>query len=158
MSMRFILVPSEDVIGWQAAGVDSQGRPAKQKISDGDGCPCRHCQENIGKGDPYLVLAHRPFSGLHAYAETGPIFVHAAACRRAESGDTLPAIFNSAGYILRGYDNGEIIVYGTGGLLTGQRPFWRIRQLRLSMHDQRRTTVSIGGLNGLAPDHLIKTR
>ena len=121
MSMRFILVPSEDVIGWQAAGVDSQGRPAKQKISDGDGCPCRHCQENIGKGDPYLVLAHRPFSGLHAYAETGPIFVHAAACRRAESGDALPAIFNGASYILRGYDNGEIIVYGTGGVVDRAR-------------------------------------
>ena len=121
MSVRFIPILSEDVIGWQAAGVDSYGLPTKQKISDGDGFPCRHCQENIGKGDPYLVLAHRPFSGLHAYAETGPIFVHAAVCRRAESGDTLPAIFNSAGYILRGYDNGETIVYGTGGVVDRAR-------------------------------------
>ena len=68
MSVRFIPIPSEDVIGWQPAGVDSYGLPAKQKISDGDGFPCRHCQENIGKGDHYLILAHRPFSGLHAYA------------------------------------------------------------------------------------------
>ena len=117
MSVRFIPIPSEDVIGWQAGGVDSYGLPAKQKISDGDGAPCRHCLENIGKGGPYLVLAHRPFSGLHAYTETGPIFVHAAACRRAGSGDTLPTIFNSASYILRGYDNGEIIVYGKGGVV-----------------------------------------
>ena len=36
---------------------------------------------------------------------------------RADSGDTLPAIFNSASYILRGYDNGETIVYGTGGVV-----------------------------------------
>ena len=117
MSVRFIPIPCENVIGWQAEGVDSFSLPAKQKISDGDGVPCRHCLENIGKGDPNLVLAYRPFSGLHACAETGPIFVHAAACRRAESGDTLPAIFNSASYILRGYDNGEIIVYGTGGVV-----------------------------------------
>ena len=117
MSVRFIPILSEDVIGWQAAGVDSHGLPAKQKISDGDGFPCRHCQENIGKGDPYLVLAHRPFSGLHAYAETGPIFVYSAACKLADSGDTLPAIFNSASYIPRSYDNGETIVYGTGGLV-----------------------------------------
>ena len=121
MSARFIPIPCENVIGWQAAGVDSYGLPAKQKISDGDGFLCRHCQENIGKGDPYLVLAHRPFSGLHAYAETGPIFVHAAACRRADSGDTPPAIFNSASYILSGYDNGETIVYGTGGVVDRAR-------------------------------------
>ena len=96
MSVRFVPIPSEDVIGWQAAEVDSYGLLAKQKISDGDGFPCRHCKENIGKGDPHLVLAHRPFSDLHAHAVTGPIFVHAGACRWAESGDTLPAIFNSA--------------------------------------------------------------
>ncbi len=121
MSARFIPIPCENVIGWQAEGVDSSGLPAKQKISDGDGLSCRHCLENIGKGDPYLVLAHRPFSGLHAYADTGPIFVHAAACRRAESSDTLTAIFNSAGYILRDYDNGEIIVFGTGGVVDRAR-------------------------------------
>ena len=121
MSVRFIPIPSEDVIGWQAGGVDSYGLPAKQKISDGDGVPCRHCLENIGRGDPYLVLAHRPFSGRHAYTETGPIFVHAAACRRADSGDTLPSIFNSASYILRGYDDDETIVYGTGGVVDRAR-------------------------------------
>ncbi len=121
MSVRFIPIPSEDVIGWQAAGVDSYGLPAKQKISDGDGFPCRHCQENIRKGDPFLVLAHRPFSGLHAYAETGPIFVHATACSLADSGDILPAIFNSASYIPHGYDNGETIVYGTGGVVDRMR-------------------------------------
>ena len=117
MSVRFIPIPSEDVIGWQAGGVDSYGLPAKQKISDGDGVPCRHCLENVGKGDPYLVLAHRPFFGLHAYTETGPIFVHATACSLADSGDILPTIFNSANYIPHGYDNGETIVYGTGGVV-----------------------------------------
>ena len=60
-------------------------------------------------------------SGLHAYAETGPIFVHAAACRWADPGDTLPSIFNSASYILRGYDDDETIVYGTGGVVDRAR-------------------------------------
>ena len=121
MSTRFIPIPCENVIGWQSEGVGSYGLPAKQKISDGDGVPCRHCLENIGKGDPYLVLAHRPFSGLHAFAETGPIFAHAAACKRANSGDTLPAVFNLASYILHGRDNGEIIVYNTGGVVDRAR-------------------------------------
>ena len=71
MSVRFIPIPSEDVIGWQAGGVDSYGLPAKQKISDGDGVPCRHYMENIGKGDSYLDLAHRPLSSLYVYAEIG---------------------------------------------------------------------------------------
>lgn len=117
MPVKFVSIPGDLVAGWQAGGVDSYGQIPEPRLSDGKGVPCRHCLENVAEGDPYLVLAYRPFANLHAYAETGPIFVHAAACRRVHSGDALPAIFTSASYILCGYDDDETIVYGTGGVV-----------------------------------------
>jgi Protein of unknown function (DUF1203) len=34
----------------------------------------------IAEGDTKLVLAYRPFDHTQPYAETGPIFPHAAGC------------------------------------------------------------------------------
>jgi hypothetical protein len=54
---------------------------------------------------------------LHAYAETGPVFLHADRCSPGEvAPDGLPDFLSSPDYILRGYDADERIVYGTGGV------------------------------------------
>jgi hypothetical protein len=87
------------------------------KVSDGDGVPCRHCLKNIAAGQGYLVLAYRPFPKLQPYAETGPIFLHAEECERATEDEALPEILESPDYIVRGYDRGDRIVYGSGGVI-----------------------------------------
>ena len=69
-------------------GADAYGLTPERRISDGDGVPCRHCLQNVAAGEPYLVLAYRPFPDLQPYAETGPIFLHAEACERAEETPT----------------------------------------------------------------------
>lgn len=68
-------------------------------------------------GEAYLVVAYRPFQTMQPYAETGPIFLHAAACERAEGNGKLPEILTSPDYIVRGYDDVERIVYGTGAVV-----------------------------------------
>ncbi len=69
-----------------------------------------------------LVLAHRPFGGLHAYAETGPIFLCARACARGGSSHQPPEILTtSPDYLVRGYDTAERIVYGTGAVVPANR-------------------------------------
>lgn len=81
--------------------------------------PCRHCLQLIALGDTKLVLAHRPFASLQPYAETGPIFLHAAACTRYDS-DVLPpwfAFLDPA--IVRGYDTQDWIRYDTGAAVPG---------------------------------------
>lgn len=99
-------------------GLDSNGNPPEQKISDGDGLPCRVCMKMIGKGEPYLIVGWRPFSATHAYAETGPVFLHAEDCKAEPiPSGTLPGFLQSPDYILRGYDADERIVYGTGGVI-----------------------------------------
>lgn len=61
-------------------GPDSYGNAPERCISDGDGVPCRCCMRFVGKGEPYLIAAWRPFATLHAYTETGPVFIHAEPC------------------------------------------------------------------------------
>ena len=97
----------------RAGGVDANGQAPERAVSDGDGNPCRHCLGMIGKGEPMLVLAHRPFGTVQPYAEVGPVFLHAGPCApyRAEA---VPPCLDSAAYLARGYGADERIAYGTG--------------------------------------------
>lgn len=78
-AIRFIAMPTADVRGFQAGASDAYGMAPERRISDGGGIPCRHCLDDVAEGEAYLILAHRPFPELQPYAETGPIFLHAAA-------------------------------------------------------------------------------
>lgn len=117
--MPFTFEPMDEATATRlrAGGTDSYGNPPEHRISDGTGVPCRRCMQMVGRDEPYLVAAWRPFSLLHAYAETGPVFLHADRCSPGEvAPDGLPDFLTSPDYILRGYDADERIVYGTGGV------------------------------------------
>jgi hypothetical protein len=114
MKIRFEALTTNTVISLQNGGHDAYGNAPEHKVSDGGNVPCRHCLKNIAGGEEYLIVAHRPFGPLQPYAETGPIFLHAEPCERAEPGPALPEILDSPDYIVRGYDKDERIVYGTG--------------------------------------------
>jgi hypothetical protein len=116
MTIRFRALPTEDVRALQLGGSDAYGFTAERRISDGDGVPCRHCLKNVAEGEGYLILAYRPFPALQPYAETGPIFLHARQCERAEEGDDVPEMLTSVDYIIRGYGKDNRIVYGTGAV------------------------------------------
>lgn len=112
----------------QAGGADAHGHAPERKISDGDGVPCRHCLDFVPAGEAYLVLAHRPFAGMHPYTETGPVFLCAGPCEPG-GGTELPAFLDSPAYILRGYGADERIVYGTGGVVDTVRIPARAREV-----------------------------
>lgn len=117
MLVQFKALPTEAVRALQRGGPDAYGNIPERRISDGDGVPCRHCMKNVTAGEPYLVLAYRPFPALQPYAETGPIFLHAEACERAGENETLPEMLESSDYIVRGYGADDRIIYGTGGVV-----------------------------------------
>ncbi|MDW3223794.1 MAG: DUF1203 domain-containing protein [Paracoccaceae bacterium] len=111
----FIALETEMVRHWQNGGTDIHGQKPERKISTGPGTPCRHCLKDVPEGEAMLILAHRPFEGVHAYAETGPIFLCAKPCTRGGGSDDLPEILTtSPDYLLKGYSTDERIVYGTG--------------------------------------------
>lgn len=115
-SLSFVPLPTERVRQLQNGGPDAYGNVPERRISDGEGVPCRHYLKEVPKGQPYLVLAHRPFATVQAYAETGPIFLCANRCAPGGGWD-VPEILSSPHYILRGYDSAETIVYGTGSVV-----------------------------------------
>lgn len=115
--MRFSALPTDVVRTYQAGAPDAYGNAPEHAISDGNGTPCRHCLCDVPKGAGMLILAHRPFDGLHPYAETGPIFLCADPCPRG-GGDTLPEILQtSPDYLIKGYSPDDRIVYGTGAIV-----------------------------------------
>jgi len=114
--LRYLAIPTSEARAIQAGAADAYGKAAETRISDGDGLPCRHCLKMIAAGEPYLVLAYRPFSSIQPYAETGPIFLHAQPCEAASS-ERAPDMLISPDYIVRGYGADERIVYGTGGVV-----------------------------------------
>ncbi len=115
--MQFSALPTDIVRAYQAGAPDAYDHAPEHAVSDGSGTPCRHCMKNVPKGAGMLILAYRPFDGLHPYAETGPIFLCAAPCERG-GGDTLPPVLTtSPDYLIKGYSSDDRIVYGTGAVV-----------------------------------------
>lgn len=129
MTYRISGLPTAAVRALQDGSPDVYGNRPERRISDGDGIPCRHCLKCVAAGEPYLVLAYRPFTTLQPYAETGPIFLHADPCPPAEPQAALPEILNSPDYIVRGYDAAERIVYGSGAVIPTARIAARAEEL-----------------------------
>lgn len=116
-TIRFVAMPTALVTALQTGQPDANGHLPERHISDGAGVPCRHCLELVGAGEPYLILAHRPFTTVQPYAELGPIFLHAEGCPRYAESAQLPPILGSPQYIVRGYNRDERIIYGTGQIV-----------------------------------------
>ncbi|MGC3937891.1 DUF1203 domain-containing protein [Roseobacter sp. EG26] len=110
----FVALETDIVRRLQNGGTDANSQKPERARSDGQGTPCRHCLKNVPAGEDMLILAHRPFDTLHAYAETGPIFLCADACERKDPSDVIPEILEAPDYLVKGYSADERIVYGTG--------------------------------------------
>ncbi|WFU49650.1 DUF1203 domain-containing protein [Sinorhizobium terangae] len=113
----------------RGSALDAYGNQPERRISDGDGIPCRYCLRNVDRGEPYLVLAYRPFASAQAYAETGPIFLHADECTGHDGQSLPPILAASKEYLLRGYGGDDRIVYGTGGVIAAERLTERAEEL-----------------------------
>ena len=114
MTHLFHAMPTHAATAIRTSGRDAYGRPVECRTAHEPIYPCRHCLGTIPAGEDYLVLAYRPFETTNPYAETGPIFLCAKACKRATPSPEVPTILISPDYIVRGYDAEERIVYGTG--------------------------------------------
>jgi hypothetical protein len=113
--IRFAAMPTDEARHFQSGGLDAYGLVPERRVSDGDGVPCRHCLQDIAAGEDYLILAYRPFPAPQPYAETGPIFLHAKDCCRAQNSAELPTMLaRRESHLVKGYGADHRIVYGTG--------------------------------------------
>lgn len=114
MTLTYLPYDADEVASLRAGGPDAYGNPAERAISSGVGTPCRNCLKNVPEEAEMLVCAARPFSGLHPYAETGPVFFCAEECT-PHGGDEVPPILQtSPDYLVKAYDATDRIIYGTG--------------------------------------------
>jgi len=111
----FTALPQQHVEAIRLGKPDSNGQMPERMIATGD-LPCRACLGQIREGDSALLVSYRPFRHVQPYAETGPIFIHAEACGTYDGAQVPPTMLYSADYIVRGYDAGDRIVYGTGAV------------------------------------------
>lgn len=100
--IRFLPLPSDKVMAIRSGGRDAYDRAPERAISDGKDNPCKHCLDFVPERAEMLILAYRPFETDHPYAETGPVFLCAQACK-PWSGTGSPPILNSPDYLLKGY-------------------------------------------------------
>jgi Protein of unknown function (DUF1203) len=116
--IKYLAMPTDIVRKFQSGAVDAYGLPPERAVSDGDGVPCRHCLKDVEKGEAYLILAYRPLPELQPYAETGPIFLHAKECSRANEMNETPAMLAlRKSHLIKGYSASDRIVYGTGKIV-----------------------------------------
>lgn len=114
-SINYLPLPTDQIRLLQKGHLDADGNAPERHISDGNGNACRYCLSEIDHGEEYLIVAHRPFSTRQPYAEQGPVFLHAKECAPYADSQNLPQMYQQRGsLLLRGYDNNERIVYGTG--------------------------------------------
>ena len=117
MAISFVGLDTKDVRALQAGGPDANGQAPETHIAAGGGTPCRHCLDQVADGDSFLVLSYRPFPMAQPYAEQGPIFLHAGPCAAHLPDERTPAMLTSPRYLLRGYDDADRIVYGSGQIV-----------------------------------------
>lgn len=115
MKLKFMPMATDKYTAYLNSGLDAHGNKPSLATSEGDGMPCRHCLEDIMQGEEYIALAYSPFDAKHVYAEVGPIFLHAQACK-AYSADAIPPSFLTREYyMIRGYSqHTKGIIEGTG--------------------------------------------
>lgn len=117
MTIRFSALDTNIVRDLQSGGLDANGQPPERGNSSGSLTPCRHCLTQVNEGEAILILSYRPFPSPQPYAEQGPIFLHAQPCPSYISGSDIPGMLDSPRYLIRGYDDRNRIVYGTGKIV-----------------------------------------
>ncbi|MGB7317168.1 MAG: DUF1203 domain-containing protein [Planktotalea sp.] len=114
---------------FQSGALDAYGNPPEKSVSDGAGVPCRHCLKLVPEGAGFLILAYRPFDGLHPYAETGPVFLCQDECDAPKNASIPDVLKASPEYLVKGYTADQRIKYGTGAVVPQAATLGKIKEL-----------------------------
>jgi hypothetical protein len=101
-TFRVCPVPADYLGGIRARGIDDFGNAIVARQAQG-GEPLRCCLRDAEAGEQIALMAYQPSSIGGAYAEVGPIFIHAEACR-GWTGKGYPEGVRHRQQLLRAYD------------------------------------------------------
>ena len=96
----------------RAAGRDEAGNPLEVQIDQDGGSPLRCCLRETRPGERVLLLAYTPPGTAGAYAERGPVFVHAGRCDGYPTPGEYPPGLAHRQQVVRAYDGQGRIAAG----------------------------------------------
>jgi hypothetical protein len=76
----FEAIPQATLQDIRAAGVDEAGNQLTVQTDTEGGSPLRCCLRESAPGEQVLLIAYTPPGTRGAYAERGPVFIHARPC------------------------------------------------------------------------------
>ena len=96
----------------RAAGRDAAGNPVTIEADADGGNPLRCCLRETLPGEKVMLIAYTPPGGTGAYAEVGPVFVHAEPCSGYRTPDAYPPGLAHRTQVVRAYDRRGRIAAG----------------------------------------------
>ena len=82
---------------------DETGREVTVRADEAGGSPLRCCLRESAPGEQLLLFAYTPPGGRGAYAERGPVFIHAEPCGGYRTPDQFPPELSHRQQVVRGY-------------------------------------------------------
>lgn len=98
----------------RAAGRDEAGNRLTAAVDHEGGSPLRCCLRETRPGDRVLLIAYTPSGTAGAYAERGPVFIHADRCDGYPNVHEYPPELSHRRQVVRAYDGEGRIA---GGIL-----------------------------------------
>ena len=108
MSTSFLVtpLPPEDVDRIRSRGTDDFGNELVVTIQEEAGAPLRCCLRDATVGERVALIAWQPAEVGGAYAEIGPVFIHADRCPGYAEVESYPPGFRHRNQLFRAYDEG----------------------------------------------------
>jgi Protein of unknown function (DUF1203) len=110
----FEAIPQARLREIKAAGVDDAGNQLTVQVDIEGGSPLRCCLREADPGERMLLIAYTPPGTCGAYAERGPVFIHADPCAGYLTPSRYPPGLSHRLQVVRAYDRDGWIV---GGIL-----------------------------------------
>lgn len=116
----------------RSEGVDEAGNPISVRSTE-EGDPLRCCLRAARRGESAMLIAYTPPGTTGAYAERGPVFVHAQQCEGYRSPGNYPPTLAHHPQVVRAYNYDGAIA--DGSLAEDGREALRLIEAFLSRDD-----------------------
>jgi hypothetical protein len=101
--LTFEAIPAAELAEIRAAGRDEAGNSLTVQADNG-GSPVRCCLRETRPGERVMLIAYTPPGTAGAYAERGPVFVHADPCEGYPTPRRYPPGLRHRMQVVRAYD------------------------------------------------------
>ncbi|MGH3406426.1 MAG: DUF1203 domain-containing protein [Streptosporangiaceae bacterium] len=102
--LSFEPIPAAQLRQTRTAMTDEAGNLLTVQVTAEGGSPLRCCLRETVPGEQVLLIAYTPPGTSGAYAERGPVFVHAEPCPGYVTPDQFPPALSHRQQVVRAYD------------------------------------------------------